>query len=82
MEDYEDRYGNHFIKLIDSRVTGKEFEFDQMLLMPTAESYRALVEQARIEIKPRIMISERHCSKRLPSANFDVLAERNPAVAA
>lgn len=55
MEDYEDRYGNHFIKLIDSRVTGKEFEFDQMLLMPTAESYRALVEQARIEIKPRIM---------------------------
>jgi hypothetical protein len=55
MEDYGDRYGTHFIKLIDSRVTGKEFEFDQMLLMPTAESYRALVEQARNEIKPRIM---------------------------
>jgi hypothetical protein len=55
MEDYADRYGNHFMKLIDSRVTMKEFEFDQMLLMPTAEGYRALVEQAKIEIKPRIM---------------------------
>ncbi len=33
----------------------KEFEFDQMLLMPTAEGYRALVEQAKIEIKPKIM---------------------------
>jgi hypothetical protein len=55
MEDYGDRYGSHFVKLIDSRVTGKEFEFDQMLLMPTAESYRALVEQARVEIEPRVM---------------------------
>ncbi len=43
------------MKLADSRVTGKEFEFDQTLLMPTAKGYRALVEQAKIEIKPKIM---------------------------
>lgn len=55
MEDYSDRYGSHFVKLVDSRVTMKEFEFDQMLLMPTAEGYRALVEQAKREIKPKIM---------------------------
>ena len=50
-----ERYGNHLVKLIDRRATTKEFEFDQMLLMPTADGYRALVEQARIETKPRIM---------------------------
>jgi hypothetical protein len=55
MEDYVDRYGNHIVKLIDRRATTKEFEFDQMLLMPTAKGYRALVEQAKIEIKPKIM---------------------------
>jgi hypothetical protein len=33
----------------------KEFEFDQILLMPTAKSYRALVEQAKIEIDSKIM---------------------------
>lgn len=55
MEDYGDRYGSHFIKLIDHRVTMKEFEFDQILLMPTARCYRALVEQAKIEIKPKVM---------------------------
>jgi hypothetical protein len=55
MEDYVERYGNHLVKLIDRRATKKEFEFDQMLLMPTAEGYRALVEQAKIETKPRIM---------------------------
>jgi hypothetical protein len=55
MDDYENRYGSHFVKLIDRRVTMKEFEFDQMLLMPTAKGYRALVEEAEIEIKPRIM---------------------------
>jgi len=43
------------MKLVDSHATGMEFEFDQVLLMPTAEGYRALVEQARVEIKPRIM---------------------------
>jgi hypothetical protein len=54
MEDYSDRYGAHLVKLIDHRVTMKEFEFDQILLMPTAEGYRALIEQAKVEIKPRI----------------------------
>lgn len=55
MEDVAARYGVHFAKLTDSRATMKEFEFDQILLMPTAGGYRALVEQAKIEIKPRIM---------------------------
>jgi hypothetical protein len=55
MEDFADRYGSHFVKLVDRRATGKEFEFDQVLLMPTAAGYRALVEQARVEIKPKIM---------------------------
>lgn len=55
MEDYTDRYGSHFVKLKDSRVTMKEFEFDQILLMPTAEGYRDLVELAKMEIKPKIM---------------------------
>lgn len=54
MEEYADRYGVHIVKLIDRRVTMKEFEFDQVLLMPTANGYRALVEQADIEVKPRI----------------------------
>ena len=47
MEDFADRYGSRFVKLVDSRATGKEFEFDQVLLMPTAAGYRALVEQAQ-----------------------------------
>ena len=55
MEDFANRYGSHFAKLVDSQATGMEFEFDQVLLMPTAEGYRALVEQARVEIKPKIM---------------------------
>jgi hypothetical protein len=55
MDDYVNRYGCHFVKLIDRRVTMKEFEFDQNLLMPTAKGYRALVEQAKIEIEPKIM---------------------------
>lgn len=54
MEDYADRYGAHLVKLIDHRATMKEFEFDQVLLTPTAGSYRALIEQAEAEIKPRI----------------------------
>jgi hypothetical protein len=61
MEDFADRYGSHFVKLVDSQASGKEFEFDQVLLMPTAEGYRALVEQARVEIKPKIM---RYLSRR------------------
>lgn len=55
MEDFTERYGHSFVQLVDSRATMKVFEFDQILLMPTAEGYRALVEQARIEIKPKIM---------------------------
>ena len=55
MEDYADRYGNHIVLLIDSRFTMKEFEFDQVLLMPTAAGYRALVDQAKVEMKPKIM---------------------------
>jgi len=55
MFDYAERYGHRFVKLIDSRATAKEFEFDQMILMPTAQGYRALVEQAKIEIDPRVM---------------------------
>jgi hypothetical protein len=55
MGDQSDRYGENIAKLIDSQVTGKEFEFDQILLMPTAKGYRALVEQAEKEISPRIM---------------------------
>ena len=54
MEDYSDRYGIYFIKLTDCRATKMEFEFDQILLMPTARGYRALVEQAKTEIKPKI----------------------------
>ena len=55
MEDFADRYGRRLIKMVDIRASGKEFEFDQVLLMPTAAGYCALVEQARIEISPRIM---------------------------
>ncbi|HOO51124.1 MAG TPA: hypothetical protein PLK94_07560 [Alphaproteobacteria bacterium] len=55
MFDYAERYGHRFVKLTDSRATEKEFEFDQMLLMPTARGYRALVEQAKVEIDPWVM---------------------------
>jgi hypothetical protein len=55
MEDVVDRYGTHIVELVDRRATRKVFEFDQILLMPTAAGYRALTEEARIEIKPRIM---------------------------
>ncbi len=64
MEDYADRYGVHFVKLIDRRATMKEFEFDQILLMPNASGYRALIEQAKIEINPRI---KNYLSKRWPN---------------
>ena len=55
MFDYADRYGKRFVTLIDSRSTGREFEFDQILLMPTARGYRALVELAKEEVDPRVM---------------------------
>ena len=55
MFDYAERYGHRFVTLVDSQATEKEFEFDQMLLMPTARGYRALVELAKEEIDPRAM---------------------------
>ena len=59
MEDFVDRYGNHLFKLKD-RISMKEFQFDQVLLAPTAEGYRAIVELAKIEINPKIL---NHLSK-------------------
>jgi hypothetical protein len=76
MEDFADRYGSRFVKLVDSRSTGKEFEFDQVLLMPTASGYRALVEQAKIEIKPRIMkyLSRRWSEGAIENLSFFAMA--------
>jgi hypothetical protein len=54
MEDFADRYGNHLVRLKD-RISMKEFQFDQVLLAPTAEGYRAIVEQAKKEINPKIL---------------------------
>jgi hypothetical protein len=54
MEEFADRYGFRLVKLVDSRCTMKEFEFDQVLLMPTPKGYRALVEQADEEIDPKV----------------------------
>jgi prolyl-tRNA synthetase len=59
MEDFVDRYGNHLFKLKD-RISMKEFQFDQVLLAPTAEGYRAIVELAKAEINPKIL---KHLSK-------------------
>jgi hypothetical protein len=55
MEDFTERYGHLFVQLVDREASMKVFEFDQILLMPTPESYRALVEQARIKISPKII---------------------------
>ena len=76
MEDFADRYGSRFVKLVDSRATGKEFEFDQVLLMPTAAGYRALVEQARVEISPRIMkyLSRRWSEGAIENLSFFAMA--------
>ncbi|VVB73011.1 Uncharacterised protein [uncultured archaeon] len=71
MDDYANRYGRHFVKLVDRRATMKEFEFDQILLMPTAKGYRALVEQARIEIKPRMM---KYLSRKLSDGAIENLS--------
>ena len=76
MEDYADRYGNHIMLLIDSRFTMKEFEFDQVLLMPTAAGYRALVDQAKVEIKPKIMnyLSTKWSSGAIENLSFFAMA--------
>jgi hypothetical protein len=76
IEDYTERYGQKFVQLVDQRATMKAFEFDQVLLMPTPESYRALVEQAKIEIKPRIMnyLSRRWSEGTIENLSFFVMA--------
>ena len=76
MEDFADRYGSRFVKLVDSGASGKEYEFDQVLLMPTAAGYRALVEQARAEIKPRIMryLSTRWSEGAIENLSFFAMA--------
>ena len=71
MFDYADRYGKRFVTLIDSRATGREFEFDQILLMPTARGYRALVELAKEEVDPRVM---RILSKVWPPSTIENLS--------
>jgi hypothetical protein len=68
MEEYADRYGVHIVKLIDRCATMKEFEFDQILLMPTAAGYRGLIEQANFEINPRI---RKYLSKRWPDRTLE-----------
>jgi len=76
MEDFADRYGSHFAKLVDGRASGKVFEFDQVLLMPTAAGYRAMVEQAQVEIKPRIMkyLSRRWSQGAIENLSFFAMA--------
>jgi hypothetical protein len=76
MEDFGDRYGSHLMKLVDSCATEKEFEFDQVLLMPTAAGYRALVEEARVEIKPKIMkyLSRRWSDGAIENLSFFAMA--------
>jgi len=76
MEDYTERYGRSFVQLVDRRATMKEFEFDQVLLMPTAESYRALVDQAKVEIRPKIMeyLSRRWSEGTIENLSFFAMA--------
>jgi len=76
MEDFADRYGSRFVKLVDSRASGKEFEFDQVSLMPTAAGYRALVEQAKVEIKPKITryLSRRWSEGAIENLSFFAMA--------
>jgi hypothetical protein len=78
MEDFADRYGCRFVKLVDCGASGKEFEFDQALLMPTAAGYRAVVEQARVEITPRIM---KYLSRRWSKGTIEHLSFFAMAVA-
>lgn len=76
MDEFGEEYGHLYVQLVDSRATKKAFEFDQALLMPTAGSYRALVEQARIEIKPRIMkyLSRRWSEGTIENLSFFAMA--------
>jgi hypothetical protein len=76
MEDFADRYGSRFMKLVDRKASGKEFEFDQVLLMPTAAGYRALVLQAQMEIKPRVMryLSRRWSQGAIENLSFFAMA--------
>jgi hypothetical protein len=53
IDEYIEEYGHCFVKLVDSRVTKKTFEFDRVTLCPTAECYCSLVDQAKIN--PKIM---------------------------
>ena len=41
-----------FVQLLDSRATGKAFEFDRVMLMPTAAGYRALVSRPALRSIP------------------------------
>ncbi len=54
----------------------KAFEFDQTLLMPTAESYRALIDLAEIEIEPKIMnyLSKKWSKSAIENLSFFVMA--------
>jgi hypothetical protein len=63
MFDRAERYGHQFVKLADSRATEKEFEFDQMLLMPTAKGRLAPVENLNPWICPMKMKLLSKCSK-------------------
>jgi hypothetical protein len=47
MFDRAERYGHSFVKLTDSGVTEKEFEFDQTLLMPTVRGRRRCRQKRR-----------------------------------
>ncbi|NYT01687.1 MAG: hypothetical protein GKC10_02875 [Methanosarcinales archaeon] len=62
--------------MIDSRCSKKEFEFDQVLLMPTARGYRALVEQARIEMDPELFnyLSNKWSAGALENLSYFVMA--------
>ena len=76
MDEYIEKYGQRFVLLVDSRASKKVFQFDQSLLMPTASSYRALVELARMEINPRIMryLSQRWSDSTIESLSFLAMA--------
>lgn len=76
IDNFEDDDGHRIVLLVDRRATMKAFEFDQVLLMPTAKSYRALVEQAKVEIKPRAMkyLKERWSMGTIENLSFTVMA--------
>ncbi len=59
---------------LNAWASGREFEFDQVLLMPTGAGYRALVKQARIN--PRIMqyLSRRWSEEAIENLSFFAMA--------